>query len=391
MAFIITYGQIDKKLILLVFVTIVRTINIFVSNEDETSNGMLCSFEEEIGSIIAGLTLYFIFRHRINKSGKEKRNILHLLILFLLRTIKSGYEKIFYYNVPDKTYRFNNILNTTNGLEIFIITGGTFLILNYKYHIHHMISMIIFCALGIGMDFLFDNYSIQHFDYIYIYIIYIINEALVYCYLKYMMDKLYYQYTEIILYWGLTGLIVKLFIYSGLSLYEYINDIEGYILEVRKYFAEASIISIIFLQFFYYIIDSAIYFSLIILLLFYLRPNHMIITDEIHVYLGIILYKNKPNKSYSVIPFAFQILALLFYFEILEFNFCGLNKNTAKNIKNRERIEFARKSMDSSRIELGDQYIFKNDTILGDDYTGSRTLTNNFLPKINSINDDDGD
>ena len=388
MAFIITYGQIDKKLILLVFVTIVRTINIFVSNEDETSNGMLCSFEEEIGSIIAGLTLYFIFRHRINKSGKEKRNILHLLILFLLRTVKSGYEKIFYYNVLDKTYRFNNILNTTNGLEIFIITGGTFLILNYKYHIHHMISMIIFCALGIGMDFLFDNYSIQHFDYIYIYIIYIINEALVYCYLKYMMDKLYYQYTEIILYWGLTGLIVKLFIYSGLSLYEYINDIEGYILEVRKYFAEASIISIIFLQFFYYIIDSAIYFSLIILLLFYLRPNHMIITDEIHVYLGIILYKNKPNKAYSVIPFVFQILALLFYFEILEFNFCGLNKNTAKNIKNRERIEFERKSMDSSRIELGGQYIFKNDTILGDDYTGSRTLSNNFLPKINSINDD---
>ena len=388
MAFIITYGQIDKKLILLVFVTIVRTINIFVSNEDETSNGMLCSFEEEIGSIIAGLTLYFIFRHRINKSGKEKRNILHLLILFLLRTVKSGYEKIFYYNVPDKTYRFNNILNTTNGLEIFIITGGTFLILNYKYHIHHMISMIIFCALGIGMDFLFDNYSIQHFDYIYIYIIYIINEALVYCYLKYMMDKLYYQYTEIILYWGLTGLIVKLFIYSGLSLYEYINDIEGYILEVRKYFAEASIISIIFLQFFYYIIDSAIYFSLIILLLFYLRPNHMIISDEIHVYLDIILYKNKPNKAYSIIPFVFQILALLFYFEILEFNFCGLNKNTAKNIKNRERIEFARKSMDSSRIELGDQYIFKNDTILGDDYTGSRTLSNNFLPKINSINDD---
>ena len=388
MAFIITYGQIDKKLILLVFVTIVRTINIFVSNEDETSNGMLCSFEEEIGSIIAGLILYFIFRHRISKSGKEKRNILHLLILFLLRTVKSGYEKIFYYNVLDKTYRFNNILNTTNGLEIFIITGGTFLILNYKYHIHHMISMIIFCALGIGMDFLFDNYSIQHFDYIYIYIIYIINEALVYCYLKYMMDKLYYQYTEIILYWGLTGLIVKLFIYSGLSLYEYINDIEGYILEVRKYFAETSIISIIFLQFFYYIIDSAIYFSLIILLLFYLRPNHMIITDEIHVYLGIILYKNKPNKAYSVIPFVFQILALLFYFEILEFNFCGLNKNTAKNIKNRERIEFERKSMDSSRIELGGQYIFKNDTILGDDYTGSRTLSNNFLPKINSINDD---
>ena len=91
MAFFIAYGQIDKKLILLVFITIVRTINIIVSHNDETSNGMLCSLEEEIGPIIAGVILYFIFRHKISKSGTEKRSIKHLLILFLLRTIKSSY------------------------------------------------------------------------------------------------------------------------------------------------------------------------------------------------------------------------------------------------------------------------------------------------------------
>ena len=47
-----------------------------------------------------------------------------------------------------------------------------------------------------------------------------------------------YHYTDIIFYWGLTGLIVKLFIYPGLSLHQYINDIDGYIFKVRKYFAE---------------------------------------------------------------------------------------------------------------------------------------------------------
>ena len=389
MAFI-SYGRIDKKLILLVFITIVRTINIIVSEFDEDANGLLCSFEEEIGAIIAGVILHFIFRHKMSKSGKEERSIKHLLILLLFRTIKSSYELIFPFIVTDSEYRFRAILNTTNGLEIIVITGGTFLMLNYKYHIHHFISMIVFCALGISMDIIIKSFSI-HFDYIYIYIIFILNEVLIYCYLKYMMDKLYYHYTDIIFYWGLTGLIVKLFIYPGLSLYQYINDIDGYIFKVRKYFAETSVVSIIFVQFFYYLLDGGVYFSLIALLLFYLRPNHMIITDEIHVYLGMILNKKKPNRAYSVIPFVFQILALLFYFEILELNFCGLNKNTAKNIEARGVAENNMDSSDSSKIELEDQYILKSFSLKGDEDDSRNSLYNNFLDKSNSINDYDED
>ena len=389
MAFI-SYGRIDKKLILLVFITIVRTINIIVSEFDEDANGLLCSFEEEIGAIIAGVILHFIFRHKMSKSGKEERSIKHLLILLLFRTIKSGYELIFPFIVTDSEYRFRAILNTTNGLEIIVITGGTFLMLNYKYHIHHFISMIVFCALGISMDIIIKSFSI-HFDYIYIYIIFILNEVLIYCYLKYMMDKLYYHYTDIIFYWGLTGLIVKLFIYPGLSLHQYINDIDGYIFKVRKYFAETSVVSIIFVQFFYYLLDGGVYFSLIALLLFYLRPNHMIITDEIHVYLGMILNKKKPNRAYSIIPFVFQILALLFYFEILEFNFCGLNKNTAKNIEARGVAENNMDSSDSSKIELEDQYILKSFSLKGDEDDSRNSLYNNFLDKSNSINDYDED
>ena len=36
----------------------------------------------------------------------------------------------------------------------------------------------------------------------------------------------------------------------------------------------------------------------------------------------------------------FQIITLLFYLEILEYNFCLLNLNTKKNIINRESNEF---------------------------------------------------
>jgi len=394
MAFI-SYGRIDKKLLWVLFMIIAKAIFIYVSTKIKAVNGILVSFMEEIGAIIFGVILHFIFRQKNGKSKKgKKRSIIHLLIIFLFRAIECSFNIIFPYFERNREYLFSEILNTTNGLEIIVITGGTFLMLNYKYYIHHFISMIVFCALGISMDIIIKSFLL-HFKYIYFYIIIILNEVLVYCYLKYMMDKLYYKYTEIIIYWGLIGLTVYLFIYSGLSLYEYINDIDGYIFKVRKYFTDTSIVSIIFQQIIYYIFQGGIYYSLMILLLFYLRPNHMIIADEIQVYLVMILFKKKPNKAYSVIPFAFQILALLFYFEILELNFCGLNKNTAKNIEARGNIENdINNDTDNDRntfgsnIELEGQYLLKASTSKSVDDIRS-SLANNFYDGRNSINDNE--
>ena len=376
---IIAFGKVDKKLILLVFITIVRTINILVSNEisEENSNGILCSLEEEVGPIIAGTILIFIFRHKEKKGDNGRKSFKYLIILFLLRLVKSGYERFYTYVIKDKYYRYNNILNTINGVEIILMTIGTFILLNYKYYNHHVISMLIYCALGITSDFILGNYFIIGYNYIYIYIIYIINEVLLFCYLKYMMDKLYYHYTEVILYWGIAGFIVKTLIFSGMSIYEYKNDIEGIIDGIKIYFAETNVAIIIFLQFFYYILDGAIYHSLVILMLYYLRPNHMIITDEIHVYIGLIFYKEKPNKLYTIIPFVFQILALLFYFEILEFNFCNLNINTIKNIQMREREDIDLRKSVPNIIELGDQYIINDIDTKNDDGALNLSFKNN--------------
>ena len=82
----------------------------------------------------------------------------------------------------------------------------------------------------------------------------------------------------------------------------------------------------------------------------------MIVSDEIDAYFGIMFYEDNPNRLYTLIPFAFQILALLFYFEILEFNFCELNKNTAKNIRMIEESERKSRLSISSDIELDQQY-----------------------------------
>ena len=60
--------------------------------------------------------------------------------------------------------------------------------------------------------------------------------------------------------------------------------------------------------------NDALFYVLIILIMYYLRPNHMIVSDEIDAYFGIMFYEDNPNRLYTLIPFAFQILALLFYF-----------------------------------------------------------------------------
>ena len=67
------------------------------------------------------------------------------------------------------------------------------------------------------------------------------------------------------------------------------------------------------------------------------------------------------DKYYTFIPFIFQMLCLLFYFEILELNFSKLNENTVKNIELREKKESDNEFestgfFDNNQIQLVGQY-----------------------------------
>ena len=167
-----------------------------------------------------------------------------------------------------------------------------------------MISMIIFCFLGILNDCILGNYFLIGYKYIYVYIIYIINELFVFCYLKYMMDKWNYHYTELLLIWGIIGIIIQILIYFGIIIYESVNDIDGIINDFKTYFAQTNIFTIIFLQFFYYIFDGGLYYLLTLLELYYLRPNHMLISDEINVY----------QKFFSMKKDEIKYIVLLYFY-----------------------------------------------------------------------------
>ena len=369
---LILLGRLDKKLLIIIVIDIVHLINLLVLNEVNKKffNNTLTALEEEIGIIIIGLFMFCKYKEKQNKTYKNKKSFKYILFLFLFRFIKSSYE-IFCINIFDKKYRFTKVLNTTNGFILLLMSLVTYISLKYKYYIHHIISMFLYLAIGISIDLILHSYQEIKYDYIYFYIIYVVNEVLIFCYIKYLMDKLYYNYKEVVIYWGIAGLIAIILTYVALYIYQYKLNINNNIInELREYFDfdKLKIVNFIFLQLLYVLLNGGIFYSLTILMVDYFKPNYTVITDQIYVFVRCIAYEDRKNKYYTFITFAFQILALLIYFEIIELNFFKLNENTTKNILEREEIEKEEQNEDEQikeeiqEIEINGEYILR-DTI----------------------------
>ena len=156
------------------------------------------------------------------------------------------------------------------------------------------------------------------------------------------MDNLFFGYAEIMIYCGIIALIDIICIDAALAVYENKNNIYGtYNLifdEIAAYFRETKVEIIIFYQFLYFIVIGGLDLLFEILILYYLKPNYILIVLVFSKFEDVIFNSDNPNKLYTLIPFALQFLDLLFYFEILELNFWKLNKNTVKNIRKREKL-----------------------------------------------------
>ena len=387
---IIAFGRVDKKLLLIVLMFVIQLVHLITIYEGANYyQDTFVTLLNDFSPIIGGIALYFIFKNKKNvqhnTSGKSKKNFIYVIILFFLLGIHASVDYCFPYFVTEQRYKINNILNTFNGVTIIIITLVTLFLLKYKYYIHHYITMVLFSVLGVIADVIMGGYKIINFRYAYIFIIVLFDEVMISCYMKFMMDKLYYQYTEVLIYYGLSKLISDVGFMTGLGIYEYKNDITSdnaqyrYIFNsIQTYFQTTNVATIIFFQFIFFLILFFIKWLLYVQIIYYLRPNHTIINDEINVFESQIIYKKIENaelnikntdKYYTFIPFILQMLCLLFYFEILELNFCKLNNDTVKNIQKRERNEGndkyeskeGRDSFNNNKIELVGQYYLDGD------------------------------
>ena len=74
-----------------------------------------------------------------------------------------------------------------------------------------------------------------------------------------------------------------------------------------------------------------------ILTLFNFTPDYVLISNVLSKIVNVLI-DDSNNKYYFIIFAILQVICLLFYLEIIEFNFCGLNKNTRRNIKYRSDV-----------------------------------------------------
>ena len=195
--------------------------------------------------------------------------------------------------------------------------------MKYRYFIHHIISLVIFSSISISIDFLLDGYQENFLNKTSVQkvleIIIILFEVLNYCYHKYMMDVLYHHYWNINTALGFF-LLISLLSYSMASFEKFTKEFEN----VNGWF--------ILLAF---LINVVLGFATLltrILTLDYHTPNHMLIAYNIMKLFIVLTQSENDNKWYSIILFVLEFFILMFYLEILEFNFCNLNKNTRRNI-----------------------------------------------------------
>ena len=74
--FIISFGLINKKLLILLIYLISEIINDIITDSipDDASNSIIFSFENAIGGILSGLLIPYLYKSKKQKSKKSKKN-----------------------------------------------------------------------------------------------------------------------------------------------------------------------------------------------------------------------------------------------------------------------------------------------------------------------------
>ena len=371
--FIISLGKIDKKLFWVFSFALVQVIINLLSYyyPTEKTYQIMDSYSICFGQMLVILIpRLFGYKEKIIKKDEicTKKNLKYQGLLWLLNLLLYGSISVNSFSDSSTvTTPHNTILCTKEAIEIILLIIITRIILKYKYYIHHLISLIIFCILCFFIDFLLQNFQEGLLNRkpmkIILDCVSLIIEIVNFCYTCYMLNNLYYHYWTISFSLGLflfvlnTSVLILIVAFLGDP-----NGDRNFFNNFYYFFAEVSPGWII-LRFFSWLIAYGGSQLLRLLVLEKLTPNHMLISYEISKLSNVLILSDSDNRWYSIILFVLQFISLLFFLEILEFNFCNLNLNTKKSIQERETTTMVmRESVGSvcSAAEMAG-YIVKNE------------------------------
>ena len=372
---LIRFGNFNKKLFLpfgLAFMQIL--INIMNATfPEKMKNQILESIGVSLSEMaIALIPLFNIFSFKAKTDFHQRKRIIIILHFFALAFILGIFVGLNMYksikaNISSQQQSkavqnpHNSGLSSFESIELVFITIVSFLLLKYKYFIHHIISIIIFIFISFFIDLILDNFP-DLFNrgviFIFISIIIVAIDAIDYGYQKYMMDVLFYPYWSLALIIGITNF----FIFSTLLIACLAKGKENSFKEKNqmfigfyKYFEEVNV-GIIIVKHILNIILNFFLNLFRVLTILYFTPDYILISFTVSRILDIVI----ESKKYECLALFFlQFITLMFYLEIFEFNFCGLNKNTRRNIQEREKDEMLSQERISrtSEIDASPDYI----------------------------------
>ena len=158
-----------------------------------------------------------------------------------------------------------------------------------------------------------------------------------YSYLKYLIAVKYYYFMDVLLLLGIINLILH-FITLGIILLIQNQNGENTLINFCKEYYDELGIGYMILRFLFGLVFIGFFVGILeFLILNELIPNYVIIGYALGKIPTYIINSEGINRWIILIISIFQIIILLFYLEIFEYNFCSLNKNTKRNILEREQ------------------------------------------------------
>ena len=371
MKFIFSLGSINKRLSLPFLLTLTEVIinvyeYLYTLHEIKTNQIM---FSVGIGlGTMSSIFIPCIVKYKKAKDEKicSKKNMKYMSILIVINLV---YYAIFSVSSLSSGNDINDphvqSMFSREALEIIIVTIITFIFLKYKYYIHNILSLIIFCIFSIIIDVILDNYT-QGFlklgiKNISLDLLVVICELVSFCYQTYLMNNKYYNYWTISFILGTIIFIMNIGALAAALIFGNPNGDPKNLLNNFLIFIKNCNVGFVILRIFLTFIFKGFMLQLFrVLILDYLSPNHILICYEITRILITLTNSKLENRWYSLIPFVFQFLSLMFFLEILEYNFCSLNKNTKKNIQKREKVDMIERESVSSQdigFDIGQGYL----------------------------------
>ena len=365
---IFSLGKIDKRIIWPFLFALIQCALYLIDSlfPRDKVNQIIDNFAVSLSQLLI-IIIPFIFKTKEKIIKKDeictKKNIKYQAILWIINLVLFFFIRLASLKGSTITSLHNSLLATREAIEIIILIIITMIFFKSKYYIHHIISLVIYCSLSVGIDFLLDNYNVELLVQTPLQIISnigtLILEIVLICYQAYMMNILYYHYWTICFSLGLFLLLISLFTLILAYTLGDENNEENFFYSYFQFLKNAEYKYSI-PRFLSWIVIYAFMDIFKLLTLEKLTPNHMMISYGISKFANNLIWSQNRRKWYSIILFLLQFIILFFFLELLEFNFCNLNKNTKRNIEKRGLISMdMRESINSNNEIFIEEYSFQ--------------------------------